>query len=193
MPWQKQFDVDEALERAMKLFWSRGYEATSMQDLVEHTGVNRASLYATYGDKRKLFLKALRMYDDGMRRQRLRELEQHPSPRTSIRALLSAFAAHPPGRKPSPGCFLNNTALELAARDREAGRIVAGAQREIEAFFFRAITRGQQQGEVGTRVDAAGAARGLLATLCGLAVLGRSRPEPALLDGIVEDALRRLD
>jgi TetR/AcrR family transcriptional repressor of nem operon len=58
MPWEKQFDVDEVLDRAMQVFWACGYEATSMQQLVERTGINRASLYATYSDKRTLFLAA---------------------------------------------------------------------------------------------------------------------------------------
>ena len=75
MPWERQFDANEVLDKAMQAFWSRGYEATSMQALVETTGVNRASLYATYGDKHALFLAALRMYDDTLRQRRLAELE----------------------------------------------------------------------------------------------------------------------
>ncbi|MGD9921955.1 MAG: TetR/AcrR family transcriptional regulator, partial [Pseudorhodoplanes sp.] len=67
MPWEKQFDTDEVLEKAMRAFWDRGYEATSLQDLVDHTGINRGSLYATFGDKHALFIAALRRYDESRR------------------------------------------------------------------------------------------------------------------------------
>ncbi len=64
MARHKEFDQDEALQKAMEAFWARGYEATSMQDLVEHMGINRQSLYDTFGDKHSLFLKALDRYHE---------------------------------------------------------------------------------------------------------------------------------
>lgn len=192
MPWEKQFDRDEALEKAMKAFWSRGYEATSMQDLVEGTGVNRGSLYATFSDKRALFLAALRMYDDRMRRKRLEALEASAAPREAVRRLFQSFAEVSKERERNHGCFLTNSALELAARDAEAGAIVARAQEEIESFFERMIRKGQADGSIPARVRPKETARGLLAALVGLAVLSRSRPERALLDGIVEEAVGRL-
>ena len=192
MPWEKQFDRDEVLDKAMKVFWSRGFEATSMQTLVERTGINRGSLYATYGDKRALFLASLRMYDDRMRRKRLAALEASASPRAAVRRLLQAFAEIGSDRAENYGCFLTNTALELAAHDPEAGAIVAGAQTEIEAFFARMIRKGQQEGDISAGVRPKETARALLAALIGLAVLSRSRPERGLLNGIVEEAVGRL-
>ncbi|MBI2221428.1 MAG: TetR/AcrR family transcriptional regulator [Acidobacteria bacterium] len=192
MPWQKQFDVDEVLDKAMHAFWSRGYEATSMQDLVSRTGVNRASLYATYRDKHELFLAALRMYDDRLRDRRLSDLEARHAPREAIRQLLLAFALPVSQKGGNRGCFLTNTALELAAHDREAGRIVARAQKEIEAFFARMIRNGKVTGEIPPHVKPGETASGLLASLIGLAVLTRSRPERRLLQTIVDEAMRRL-
>lgn len=193
MPWEKQFDVDAVLERAMRAFWSRGYEATSMQDLVDCTGVNRGSLYATYGDKHALFLASLRMYDDRVRRRLLAELESRHAPREAIRQLFLAFAAPAPRQGACAGCFLTNTALELSGLDPEAGRIVARAQEEMEAFFARMIRKAKARGEVSAQLKPAAAASGLLASLLGLVVLSRSRPEPALLQTVVDDALRRLE
>lgn len=193
MPWEKQFDVDAALERAMRAFWSRGYEATSMQDLVDCTGVNRGSLYATYGDKHALFLASLRMYDDRVRRRLLAELESRHAPREAIRQLFLAFAPPAPRQDACAGCFLTNTALELSGLDPEAGRIVARAQEEMEAFFARMIRKAKARGEVSAQLKPAAAASGLLASLLGLVVLSRSRPEPALLQTVVDDALRRLE
>lgn len=193
MPWEKRFDTDQVLDTVMQAFWARGYEATSMQDLVERTGVNRASLYATYGDKHELFLSALRMYDEKMRRKLLADLEAEYDPREAIRRLFLAFADRVGKAGGNRGCFLTNTALELAAHDPQARRVVVHAQEEIEAFFARMIVKGRLQGEIARRVDAAETARGLVASLLGFIVLTRCRPERALLVSVMDDAMRRLD
>jgi TetR/AcrR family transcriptional regulator, transcriptional repressor for nem operon len=193
MPWEKQFDVNEVLDKAMQAFWSRGYAATSMQDLVDCTGINRGSLYSTYRDKHELFLAALRMYDNTLRGKRLADLESRYGPREAIRQLFLAFTLQVSEKGGNRGCFLTNTALELAAHDPEARDVVAHAQKEMEAFFARMIRKGKGQGEVAPHVKPAETASGLLASLIGLVVLTRSRPERALLRTIVDDAVRRLD
>lgn len=193
MPWEKQFDVDKVLDKAMQAFWARGYEATSMQDLVECTGINRGSLYATYGDKRSLFLAALRMYDETVRQKMLTELEARCAPREAIRGLFLAFSEQASPKDCNRGCFLTNTALELAAHDGEARHIVAEAQTQIEAFFARMIRRGQESGDIARHMDPSRTASGFLASLAGLVVLIRSRPEPKLLQAVVDDAIGRLD
>ena len=193
MPWEKQFDVDEMLDKAMQAFWTRGYQGTSVQDLVQSTGVNRGSLYATYPDKHALFIAALRMYDDANRASLLADLEARHEPRKAIRELFLAFVSASSEGGANRGCFLTNTALELAAHDKKARRIVANAQKEIEAFFLRMIRKGIDQGKINPGVRPAEAASGLLASVIGLTVLARSRPERALLLAVVDDAIRRLD
>ncbi len=148
MPWEKQFDTEEVLDRAMRAFWARGYEATSMQDLVDCTGVNRGSLYATYGDKHTLFLAALRMYDEKMRGKLLADIEARYEPRDAVRQLFLVFAANVSESGGNRGCFLTNSALELAAHDPQVAKIVAHAQEEIEAFFARMIKQGKTRGEI---------------------------------------------
>lgn len=193
MPWEKQFDIEEALDKAMLVFWSQGYEATSMQDLLNSMGINRGSLYSTYRDKHSLFLAALRMYDDKVRSMRLSNLESKYGPKEAIRQLLLTFFTQVTGLSDKRGCFLTNTALELATRDPEAGKIVSQSQKEIEAFFKRMIIKGKAEGEIAPDVQPEDTASGLLASLMGLAVLSRSRPEQALYQAIVNDAVRRLD
>ena len=193
MPWEKQFDIDQTLTTAMEAFWAYGYEATSMQDLVNCTAVNRASLYATYGDKRTLFLAALRHYDTKCRQAMLADLEKRFGPREAIRQLFLAFARQPVVDGMRRGCLITNTALELAAHDAEVAQIVASGQAGIEAFFRRMIENGKAAGEVRGGIDAVATARGLLAGLLGLVVLVRSRPDPDLLESIAEEAMRRLD
>ncbi len=192
MPWEKQFDRKDALDRAMTAFWARGYEATSMQDLVECTGVNRASLYATFGDKRDLFLAALKHYDETRRRLKLDDLQAGYPPLEAIRQLFLGFASSASEKGRNPGCFLINTALELAPHDAEIRQFVALTQKEIEAFFARMIKEGRAQGAIPPNVRPTETARGLLASLIGLIVLTRSRPEKLLLDGVIEDAMKRL-
>lgn len=193
MPWEKSFDVAETLDKAMEVFWARGYEATSMQTLVKCTGLHRGSLYATYGDKRTLFLAALRRYDEWMRGELLTDIELRYAPREATRQLFLAFMEQMSEPGGGRGCFLTNTALELAPHDPEIGQIVAHAQEQIEAFFARMIRKGKAQGEIAAHVRPVETARGLLASLIGLAVLSRSRPDRRLLQSIVDDAIRRLD
>lgn len=192
MPWQKQFDTGAVLDKAMQAFWSRGYEATSMQDLVACTGVNRASLYATYGDKHALFLASLRAFAETVHHRRLADLEAAYGPREAIRQSLLAFVPRDGDPTPPAGCFLTNTALELAAHDPDAGRIVAAAQKQTEAWYARMIKKGKAAGEIAPHVKPADAASALLACVIGISVLSRSRPERALLQAIAEDAIRRL-
>ncbi|WP_439477988.1 TetR/AcrR family transcriptional regulator [Brevundimonas sp.] len=189
MPWQKSFDQSEVLDRAMQAFWAHGFEATSMQDLVDCTGVHRGSLYATFGDKRTLFISALRTYDAQFRGGLLVELEREAAPLEAIERLLRVFVDRLGQPGLVPGCFLTNTALELAMHDIEIGRIVAHAQEQVQAFFARMIARGQARGEISQSVNSARAAAALLASLIGLAVLARSRPDPDLLNGVIDQAM----
>jgi len=133
----------------------------------------------------------LRMYAETIHHKRLADLASKYGPREAIRRSFLAFTS--PGESGNRGCFITNTALELAAHDREAGEIVAEAQKKTEAFFARMIKKGQAEGEIGSGVKPAETARALLALLIGVSVLARSRPERALLQTVVDDAIRRLD
>lgn len=192
MPQEKQFNKQEALGRALDAFWSRGFEATSMQNLVDCMGINRGSLYATFGDKRALFVAALASYDEG-RRQMLAEFEKRYEPRDAIRNVFLAFTRDLVEDGGNKGCFITNTALELAPHDDEVRKLVSAAQEDVEQFFVRMIRKGKASGAIGDHVRPSDAARGLLASLLGLLVLTRSRPEKALLRNIVDEAMRRLD
>lgn len=193
MVWQRQFDAEAALDRAMAAFWSQGYAATSMQALVEATGLNRASLYNAFGGKRDLFLRALRAYDRRFRRARLDRLAALESPRAALARLFDDWVAELARSDARRGCFMTNTALELAPHDAEIGALVAESQRGIEDFLRQRIAEGQNRGEIRADLDPQATARGLLASLLGLLVLARSRPEPALLTAVARDALARLN
>jgi TetR/AcrR family transcriptional repressor of nem operon len=192
MPWEKSFDIDETLTRAMQTFWSHGYEATSMRDLVTATGVNRASIYATYGDKRALFLTALKKYDGEIRRKMLAELATTRTPSDAISAVFDKFIVQTSLPEGNWGCFLTNTALELAAHDGEIAEMVNAAQDEMEAFFLAMIRKGQQSGEFKPALDAGQAAHHALAAMLGLLVMVRSRPDEDYLGGVRDGVLNSL-
>jgi TetR/AcrR family transcriptional repressor of nem operon len=132
------------------------------------------------------------MFADTVHHQRLADLEATHGPREAIRQSLSAFVPQGTDKRASRGCFLTNTALELAAHDIEAGRVVAQAQKQTEAWYARMIKKGKALGEIAPHVKPAEAASTLLACLIGVSVLSRSRPERTLLHAIVDDAMRRL-
>jgi TetR/AcrR family transcriptional repressor of nem operon len=188
LPWEKKFDSDQALASAMEAFWARGYEATSMEDLVQSMGINRGSLYASFGDKRRLFLQSLERYDREYREARCRNLRQDPSPRRAIlRAFEEPIDAALKG-KSRQGCFLVNTALELSPHDPDVATIVSRGLTGMEDFFREMVERGQTLGKIPGNKDAGETAQGLLSLLVALRVFSRSRPEKALLQGLARQA-----
>jgi len=192
MPWEKQFDPEAALAKAMQTFWARGYDATSMADLVEEMGVNRGSLYATFGDKHSLFIRALRRYDAVHRQAWTAALSERNAPREAILAAFEdAIAATVDGGS-RDGCLLVNTALELSPHDEEVAAIVAEAMTGMETFFRTMIERGQSAGDIPADIPPGRTASALLSLFIGLRVLSRSRPEAPLLRAVADQAAAML-
>jgi len=188
MPWEKQFDHDEALSKAMSAFWAQGYDATSIQDLVDCMGINRGSLYATFGDKRSLFIRALRRYDTLYREGWVARLVKAHNPRAAIMAAFDDAIDAVLKEGSSDGCLLVNTALELSPHDSEVSAVVSQGLAEMEYFFQHMIEQGQEVGEIPAHVPPVDTARGLLSLFIGLRVLSRSRPEEVLLRSVAKQA-----
>lgn len=183
-----EFDNDEVLDRAMQAFWSSGYEATSLQDLAESMGIDQGSLYETFGDKRQLFLAALRRYDDLYRKAWVSGLAGTMGPRAAILSVFEDGIAAALGTKAREGCMLVNATLELSPQDEEIGDLVANAFAEMEGFFRAMIGAGQAAGEIPKRVVATEAAAGLLSLFLGLRVLARASAAPRTLQSILKQA-----
>jgi TetR/AcrR family transcriptional repressor of nem operon len=188
MPWEKQFNTDDVLIKAMNAFWAQGYESTSMQDLVSCMGINRGSLYATFGDKRGLFIQALRRYDETHRAATVATLRKLESPRQAIMAVFAGAIAAAVDQGSRDGCLLINTALELSPHDEEISAFVGSCLTDMENFFRDMIENAVAQDEISPDIDPVETARGLLSLLVGLRVLARSRPEEALLRSIENQA-----
>lgn len=190
----KEFDPEAALQSALELFWRRGYEATSMADLVEHLGIGRASIYATFGNKHELYLKAMDRYSEWRDPLLLAELSQPGPTLPAVRAVVRRFAseaASPEGRL--NGCLITNTAAELAPHDPAAARRVEISWEHLETPLHSALVRARAQGELPEDRDPHALARMLLVLLQGVRIVGKASSDPARVRDAVEQALTLLD
>lgn len=190
----KEFDPDAALRAALDLFWRRGYEATAMSDLVEHLGIGRASLYATFGNKHELYLKALDRYAEERGPLMLEELSQPGPALPAVRAVVRRFAAEAGSDDVRLlGCFVTNTAAELAPHDASAARRVELSWEQLETLLHSALVRAQAQAELTEDRDPRALARMLLVLMQGLRVVGKASDDPARVRDAAEQALTLLD
>lgn len=185
MPRKKQFGVEDVTQKAMVAFWDHGYRGTSLQDLVESMGINRASLYDTFGDKYTLFIETLHNYNRTFVKPLLAERIKTCSPRQAITGLFDEICGGIEKGEERNGCFIINTALELSPHDEKVSKIVNRTFAYIEKNFFRKmIERGQASGEISKSVVPTTTSRTLLNVLIGLRVLSRNHPEKALLNSV---------
>lgn len=190
MPWEKAYREEEVLEAAMRAFWARGYEATSIAELVKVTGINRGSLYAAFDDKRGLFLRVLAHYDVHHRAGFLKEIARSSAPRAAILEVFRRAAAQS-GDLPR-GCLLVNTALEVAPHDSEIADLVNKRLRAVEDFFCKQIKAGRKAGSLRADLAPRRTAQGLLGLFLGLRVLCRTDPQNVEAQAILSHAKRML-
>jgi len=188
----REFDEEAVLDAAVNCFWAQGYEATSVRDLVEKTGITGASLYNAFGDKRALYRKALDHYIEGSIADRMRRCEKL-APREAISAFLAEIVKRSLEDRQRKGCMLVNAALDVAPHDPEFRDAVADVLVRIERFFFKCVSAGQADGTIRRSLSADNLARHLLGVLMGIRILARVRPEQTLLEGVASTALVLLD
>ena len=193
MPRPREFDESAALEAAMECFWRRGYEATSVRDLTASMGLTAPSLYNAFGGKQELFSRALERYLDRTTRDRLRRLEQSLPPKAALHRFFAEIIEHSISDRQRKGCFLVNSALEIAPHDAECRAVITEQFNDIEAFFRRCILKAQADETVSSDVDAGDTAQLLLGVLLGVRVLARTKPERAVMEGVVRPALAMLE
>jgi TetR/AcrR family transcriptional repressor of nem operon len=187
----REFDPTAALDQAMVLFWERGFGDTSMEDLVESTGVSRYGIYGTFGNKRELFIAALQLYADQISRE-------HPglftpeATRTDIEDFMAGIVSRAAGPKGQKGCMICNTAIEVAPHDPA----IAGAVRDLfdrmAGAFATAITNGQIDGDIDPNLDPQATGQLLVGILQGSAVLARTGVSNTRLTAYLDSALKIL-
>jgi TetR/AcrR family transcriptional repressor of nem operon len=189
----KDFDENEVLAKAIRLFWQKGYNGTSMQDLVDGLGISRSSIYDTFGDKHQLYLKALSTYRQNQVNIRNQILNAPVPAKTAIRQLMDLTIDQMIRDKQHKGCFLVNSAVETAPHDKETSAIVCQNDQDVENAFYEVVKRGQANGEIAGRQDPRAIARFLFNNIVGIQVAGKSATDKAAFDDIISLTLSVLD
>lgn len=189
----REFDRDEALDKATRLFWAKGYHDSSIRDVVAATGVNQYGLYAAFDDKRGLYLSALDRYGEMVTREVLAVLRRPGPLRDVLRATYEALMGYIVRSGGKVGCMMCNAAVELAPHDADAAAKVQAHMKRMTAAFAARLTTAQQDGDLDPAADVRALAEFLTATAYTLGVLARSGQSRAYLIRHVETALRVID
>src|SRR5579864_4567287 len=169
----RQFDVDEALERALEVFWVRGYEGATLPDLTSAMGINRPSLYAAFGNKEQLFRKALERYQTGPM-SFLTEALLKPTARAAVEAIFSGFIRMQRDRDQARGCLVVSGALACGEEGETVRRELAHLRQRIVAAFRERFKRAVKDGDLPAGTDCRALARYIATVLNGLAVQAAS-------------------
>jgi TetR/AcrR family transcriptional repressor of nem operon len=184
----KRFEESEVLDRAMRLFWERGYEATSIQDLLDATGLNRGSLYATFGDKRRLFLAAVDRYMQRMAAPMFEALADD-DPRRAIGRMFDTIIDRTRDRRLPRGCLITNTAIDCRRLGGQINAKTAQVMKLQEAAIHTVVRRAQAAGRLGPTEDGRALAQFFLAVAQGLNVVNKAGGETAVLKDIARVAM----
>jgi TetR/AcrR family transcriptional regulator, transcriptional repressor for nem operon len=184
----KTFNPQQALEAAVGVFWERGYEAASLDTLMNGMGVARQSVYDTFGDKRVLYLRALASYRDAQQAQLRRLFAAGRPVRAGFAKLLNGLCGEP---LPSlqRGCLLLSANLERAAKDEEVAALLRQNLKDIESIFAGAIKAGIERGELAPQLEPRALARFFVSTLQGMRATARVQPDRKALRQIARTAL----
>ncbi|NUU74955.1 TetR/AcrR family transcriptional regulator [Paenibacillus xylanilyticus] len=191
MARSKEFEENEVLEKAMKLFWEQGYEKTSMSDLVEHMGIHRRSIYDTFTDKRTLFFKTMERFENRTDAKLGAGVKQA---KTAKEALQFIFDYMSNGEEDAPpGCMFVNSAVEMACRDEDVDAKAVGGFEKVEHLLVEIVTWGQQNGEFTDRYEAQELAEYLHNALTGLRVMARTSVSKEKLHRITKMTMQILE
>ena len=190
MPRSPTFDRDAKIQQAMQLFWEKGYEATSVQDLVDHLGLNRSSLYNAFGGKHELYLEALDQYRQEDLEWLQGQLREAPSAVEGIRQAFVAVAER--ATESCCGCFTTNAAVECAPRDVSTQERARESFEQMRSLFRTAVERAQGEGGIDASRDAEALGRHLTNAYNGIHLTAKTEPPDAVVQDIVDETLRGL-
>lgn len=188
----REFDEDQVLDAAMQLFWEKGYEATSLSDLTSRMGIQRPSIYSTFGDKKELFEAALRRYTMSRASDIRNRLQSHSSVKEAFSIFFADVVNEEYSGDLSKGCFCINTMVELAPHDERFEILTREHQMYLAVIFQETIERGIQSGELEFNTDAKSLAQALIVALIGLTVMMKSRPQRSFVDNVIAATLTLL-
>ncbi|AHV97564.1 TetR/AcrR family transcriptional regulator [Paenibacillus sabinae] len=186
----REFDEETVLDKAMELFWSKGYEKTSIQDLCEYTGVHRGSLYETFGDKNELFLAALDRFRHHSAGRLFAVLEEHGNPKEQLAAFFERLIeSSMDNAKERRGCFIANTAVELAPFDSKVASRVEASLLDMENRFYSFLLRAQKEGRLKGKHNLRELSRFLVGVKQGVHIMAKTTADRKTLQDVYQVAL----
>lgn len=192
MPRVKLFDEEEVLNKAMCLFWRQGYAATSVQDLVSYLGINRASLYSTFGDKEQLFKKAFALYKKNNLEVLTHFFESKSNIKEAFSELFNNAIEEAKLDKEKRGCFVVNTITELIPNDESFQEVILKNKSDIERVFYTYLQKGKENGDLKTTQDLKAIAALLYTVYCGIQVVSKIDADKQELSNAVGVAMSLL-
>jgi TetR/AcrR family transcriptional regulator, transcriptional repressor for nem operon len=193
MPRPVEFDKREVLEKAMDVFWEKGFEAASLQDLTDSMGLSKSSFYNTFDSKHQLFSEALSLYNSCMTDPLSRAVENSTSGLDFIRSLFDQIVELSGTSLGNKGCFLMNTATEFAQQDPEIAKVVDSGFGRFERILLKAIIKAQEKGEIAREKDPQTLACYLVCSMSGLKTMVRAGIKPSKLRHIVSTILAAIE
>lgn len=188
----REFDIDEVVESAGQVFWQQGYHATSIETLCKSTGLFRASLYSTFGDKHGLLVAAFDQYAEGAIARLKERLKSGAPPRESLRHALLHYTKVSARLSGRHGCFITNAAIELLPADEALRPHIETTLQRIASYLAAAVMRGQQAGEFNATLDEQAVSTFLLCVIQGFRVLGKVSFREKDLVPVVDMTMRAL-
>ncbi len=193
MPRTKQFNEQEVLKKAVELFWEKGFHATSIQDLVSHLGINRASLYDTFGGKEELFKKSFQEYRDSSGSMVKRLLTGEASIKAGFEKLFDFAIQEAVSDKARKGCFVVNTTTELIPGDEAIHNVLSENLENVAELFTSVVQSGIDSGEIKSSKNAKAIGLMLFTFYNGFRVVSKIDSDPKKLQSTVATALSVLD
>jgi TetR/AcrR family transcriptional repressor of nem operon len=188
----KSFDETEVLQKAMELFWLRGYERLGMTELLAHLGISRQSLYDTFGNKRALFLRTIEHYRSTQLSQALALLERDGSALENVKAVLRFFEELALDHR-CRGCLVANSLVEIDPADTELSELLGGTLEILRSHLERSLRKAQEQGELPASRSPTELSRALVNAMVGLAVTGKLPVPRSAIAEIHSGMLRLLE
>lgn len=188
-----EFDPDKAIDAAVEVFWRKGYEATSMSDLLEAMSLSKSSLYQTFGSKQQLFERCLSRYTDRLSAEMAQELEEAKSGRSFIEntfAEVADTAQQPEGAK---GCLIANSASEFGQREPALASPVRDGLNRFAKIFTDAIVKAQADGSISADADPRALGTYLIGTMNGLRTMIKAGADRRSAKGMVTLILKALN
>ena len=170
----RSFDEQRVLQAVRDRFWDAGYAATSLDDLMQVSGLGKGSLYAAFGDKHQLFLRALRSYADNTASELREVIAAAPRALDGLRMVVMAPVSDSTGAAARRGCLMANSTCELASDDPDVREQARHTFETMTALIADGVARAQREGDVPTHADPTALAWAVLAALEGLTFLGRT-------------------